>query len=74
VILDAVFSGRRSVAHSGWFDVLAPQVVVYALFVAVAGLPVATLAGARQSLTQREMQADREGAGVGPEAKCESEG
>jgi hypothetical protein len=66
VLLDAVLLVVGSVMLTGWFDVNAPQVFVYALFVAVAGLPVATVAGIARDVEPPPATAAAAG-GAGPD-------
>lgn len=56
VLLDVAFLAVGSVVLAAWFDVNAPDVFVIALFVAVAGIPVATLAGATRNVTDAELR------------------
>lgn len=49
-LVDCVFLVFGSVVLAGWLDVNAPQFFVYSLFVAVAGLPLAILAGIARDL------------------------
>lgn len=51
VLFDVAFLALGSVVLAAWFDVNAPDVFVIALFVAVLGIPVATLAGVARDVT-----------------------